>query len=176
MQRAPWLVMDAFVAQGGHEIMLSLMRVAPGDRHFHDSVPAALATLRTATLHPGARIATAAATLPEPRGGGVAPAMRVLLEISARAMHAHDSEAVIDVMHIMCTLVAPPPALTGSTGSTSRDARSRTRRRRRDAEKNAHARATTASRIEPPPPSTRGCVPRGRRFERLAVFARSCRC
>ena len=141
MQRAPWLVMDAFVAQGGHEIMLSLMRVAPGDRHFHDSVPAALATLRTATLHPGARIATAAATLPEPRGGGVAPAMRVLLEISARAMHAHDSEAVIDVMHIMCTLVAPPPALTGSTGSTSRDARephATTPSRR--GKKNAHAR------------------------------------
>ena len=141
MQRAPWLVMDAFVAQGGHEIMLSLMRVAPGDRHFHDSVPAALATLRTATLHPGARIATAAATLPEPRGGGVAPAMHVLLEISARAMHAHDSEAVIDVMHIMCTLVAPPPALTGSTGSTSRDARephATTPSRR--GKKNAHAR------------------------------------
>ena len=70
MQRAPWLVMDAFVAQGGHEIMLSLMRVAPGDRHFHDCVPAALATLRTATLHPGAGAATAAATLPESRGGG----------------------------------------------------------------------------------------------------------
>ena len=141
MQRAPWLVMDAFVAQGGHEIMLSLMRVAPGDRHFHDSVPRRWRRCEPRALHPGARIATAAATLPEPRGGGVAPAMHVLLEISARAMHAHDSEAVIDVMHIMCTLVAPPPALDRVDGvDVARRGELGTRRRRRDAEKRARAR------------------------------------
>ena len=30
LQRSPWLVMDAFVAQEGHEVMLALMHVAPG--------------------------------------------------------------------------------------------------------------------------------------------------
>ena len=30
LQRSPWLVMDAFVAQEGHEVMLALMNVAPG--------------------------------------------------------------------------------------------------------------------------------------------------
>jgi len=33
----------SIVAQEGHEVMLALMNVAPGDRHFHDCVPASLA-------------------------------------------------------------------------------------------------------------------------------------
>ena len=64
--KSPWLVMDAFVAQDGHLVMLALLNVAPGDRHFHDCVPASLSVLRAATLHPGARAATAAAVLSDP--------------------------------------------------------------------------------------------------------------
>lgn len=63
LQRSPWLVMDAFVAQEGHQVMLALMNVAPGDRHFHDCVPASLGVLRMVTLHPAAREATSAAVL-----------------------------------------------------------------------------------------------------------------
>jgi hypothetical protein len=51
LQRSPWLVMDAFVAQEGHLVMLALMSVAPGDRHFHDCVPASLAVLRMVGLY-----------------------------------------------------------------------------------------------------------------------------
>ena len=104
--KSPWLVMDAFVAQDGHLVMLALLNVAPGDRHFHDCVPASLSVLRAATLHPGARAATAAAVLSDPSH---VPAMQVLMDIAARAAGAQDSEAVIDSLHVVCNLVAPPP-------------------------------------------------------------------
>ena len=86
--------------------MLALLNVAPGDRHFHDCVPASLSVLRAATLHPGARAATAAAVLSDPSH---VPAMQVLMDIAARAAGAQDSEAVIDSLHVVCNLVAPPP-------------------------------------------------------------------
>ena len=104
--KSPWLVMDAFIAQDGHLVMLALLNVAPGDRHFHDCVPASLSVLRAATLHPGARTATAAAVLSDPSH---VPAMQVLMDIAARAAGAQDSEAVIDALHVVCNLVAPPP-------------------------------------------------------------------
>ena len=37
------------------------------------------------------------------------PAMQVLMDIAARAAGAQDSEAVIDSLHVVCNLVAPPP-------------------------------------------------------------------
>ena len=128
--KSPWLVMDAFIAQDGHLVMLALLNVAPGDRHFHDCVPASLSVLRAATLHPGARTATAAAVLSDPSH---VPAMQVLMDIAARAAGAQDSEAVIDALHVVCNLVAPPPnmgAVASAATAGSRSGRSRSRARR----------------------------------------------
>ena len=106
----PWWPIDAFIAQGGHEIVLALMSVAAGDRHFHECVPAGLATLRIATLHPAAREATTTVSVVT-YGNTSLTAADVLLEISARAAGAQDAETAIDALHVLCQLVAPPPAL-----------------------------------------------------------------
>ena len=116
MQKTSWLPVDAFVAQGGHDIVLALMRVAAGDRHFHECVPAGLAALRIATLHPNARDATVAACVGAPAALSAAD---VLLEIAARAAGAQDAEVAVDALQIVRQLVAPPPALKAAAPAAS---------------------------------------------------------
>ena len=112
MQKTSWLPMDAFVAQGGHDIVLALMNVAAGDRHFHECVPAGLAALRIAMLHPAARDASVGAP-------DSISAADVLLEIATRAASAQDAEAVVDALQIVRQLVAPPPALQSAAFAAS---------------------------------------------------------
>ena len=132
MQRAPWLVMDAFVAQGGHEISSCSCASRPGT-----AFPRRSAAWRRCELH--------AASRADRDGGGDASnreeaASRPRCTSSWRYPRGPCRarlEAVIDVMHIMC--IGAAASVDRSTGSTPRR-ESRTRRRRRDAEKNAHAR------------------------------------
>ena len=121
-----WLPMDAFIAQGGHEIVLALMSVAAGDRHFHECVPAGLGALRIATLHPAARAATTSVSVVTP-GNTSLSAADVLLEIAARAAGAQDAEAAIDALQVICQLVAPPPALAAKDASAVAQKKERTR-------------------------------------------------
>ena len=117
LQRHRWLVMDAFVAQEGPDVLLALVQAAPGDRHFHECVPAGLAVMRIATLYPAAKVATAGVALRAPGDDEHAEsstASSVLLEIASRAAAAQDSDAVLDALHIVCNLVSPPPALAAS--------------------------------------------------------------
>ena len=97
-------------------MMLALMNVAPGDRHFHDCVPYSLEVLRMATLHPSARASTVGVVLGEPSH---APALTVLMEIAHKAAGAQDSESVLDALHIVCNLVSPPPALAAAEAATA---------------------------------------------------------
>ena len=147
MQKASWLPVDAFVAQGGHEIVLALMHVAAGDRHFHECVPAGLAALRIATLHPSARNATVAASVGAPASLSAAD---VLLEIAARAASAQDAEAAVDALQIVRQLVAPPPALASAASAASappprRLQRERSRVSTTPSKKLAHRRGSTAA-------------------------------
>ena len=79
--------MDAFVAQDGHLVMLALLNVAPGDRHFHDCVPASPSVLRGDASPRSEGGATAAAVLSDPSH---VPAMQVLMDIDRRAAGAQD--------------------------------------------------------------------------------------
>jgi HIV-1 Vpr-binding protein len=147
MQKASWLPVDAFVAQGGHEIVLALMHVAAGDRHFHECVPAGLAALRIATLHPSARNATVVASVGAPASLSAAD---VLLEIAARAAGAQDAEAAVDALQIVRQLVAPPPALASAASAASappprRLQRERSRVSTTPSKKLAHRRGSTAA-------------------------------
>lgn len=147
MQKASWLPVDAFVAQGGHEIVLALMHVAAGDRHFHECVPAGLAALRIATLHPSARNATVAASVGAPASLSAAD---VLLEIASRAAGAQDAEAAVDALQIVRQLVAPPPALASAASAASAPPPRRLQRERirvstTPSKKLAHRRGSTAA-------------------------------
>ena len=150
MQKTSWLPVDAFVAQGGHDIVLALMNVAAGDRHFHECVPAGLAALRIATLHPVARDATVAASIGAPASLSAAD---VLLEITARAASAQDAEAAVDALQIVRQLVAPPPALQSAAFAASAASAPPARKLQRDrsrvfatpSKKIAHRRGSVAA-------------------------------
>ena len=52
MQTKSWLVIDAFVAQGGPKVMLDLLTLAPGEKTLRECVLGSLSVLKLVTLHP----------------------------------------------------------------------------------------------------------------------------
>ena len=113
MQTKKWLVVEAFIAQGGPKVMLDLLTLAPGEKSLRECVLGSLSVLKIVTSHPSGRVATAKTQFDEHYSSSY-----VLMDVVESAAEAVDTEAVVEALKVVCNLVMPPSVLYASEYKT----------------------------------------------------------
>jgi len=121
MQTKSWLVIDAFVAQGGPKVMLDLLTLAPGEKTLRECVLGSLSVLKLVTLHPNGRVATATARTTQLGFDEDYSSGYVLIDIIESAAEAVDTEAVVEALKVTCNLVSAPHVLLKAENKSAKE-------------------------------------------------------
>ncbi len=121
MQTKSWLVIDAFVAQGGPKVMLDLLTLAPGEKTLRECVLGSLSVLKLVTLHPNGRVATANARTTQLGFDEDYSSGYVLIDIIESAAEAVDTEAVVEALKVTCNLVSAPHVLLKAENKSAKE-------------------------------------------------------